>query len=511
MAWYTSSVWRNLVDMHIPDWNPDFMRDFDPEAYADCMVKAGVDTALVYAGNCLGICFFPTKVGHMHEGLHGRDIFGETVAALKQRGILPVTYFNIWSRWAYDTHPDWRIYKPNGTTTLEAPGGRRSRYGCCCLNAPGYRDYVKAQFKQLAQDYDTAGFWIDMCGWHGHVCTCGHCRKRYLAETGRELPEKVDWNDPAWTAFARARERWLYDFNAMIRETVDTVRPGMTCAFQSAFWASGWRAGYSREYAGLSDYLAGDFYGDALKYSWYCKYLSNVSPNRPMEFMISRCQDLTDHTTTKTDAELRFSANAALAQGVSFLFIDAIDPAGTLDVRLYERMGKLKKELRPLLDVWDSDARTVPDVVFCWNAVSMIDDADNGRGIGDYERFSPGTRMENAARTMIAEHLTYDFTPNLSDVPKDAVLVLSEQRCLDAAERKALRDFVEAGGRLIVTGNTGTQDHDGNPATLADLTGVEVKGWFPEDTCYLSPETAAYPLFEEATPDYPLFIKHAAP
>ena len=29
--WYENSFKRNLVDMHIADWNPVFMSRFDPE------------------------------------------------------------------------------------------------------------------------------------------------------------------------------------------------------------------------------------------------------------------------------------------------------------------------------------------------------------------------------------------------------------------------------------------------------------------------------------------------
>ena len=124
--WYKESNFRNLVDMHIPDWNPDFMTKFDPEHYADCMAAAGVDTALVYAGNCLGICFFPTKYGHMHEGLHGRDIIRETLDALRARDIRPIVYFNIWSRWAYETHPEWRMRTADGGTPRGGAEGKHA-------------------------------------------------------------------------------------------------------------------------------------------------------------------------------------------------------------------------------------------------------------------------------------------------------------------------------------------------------------------------------------------------
>ena len=45
--WYKSSTWRNLIDMHIPDWNPEFLTKFSPEDYAQAMVDAQVD-ALVW-------------------------------------------------------------------------------------------------------------------------------------------------------------------------------------------------------------------------------------------------------------------------------------------------------------------------------------------------------------------------------------------------------------------------------------------------------------------------------
>lgn len=511
MTWYKNSPWRNLVDMHIPDWNADFMTCFSPDDYADCMVAAQVDTALVYAGNCLGICFFPTRVGHMHTGLHGRDIFGQTVEALRARGIRPITYFNIWSRWAFDTHPDWRIRSVDGRDTLHNADGSFSRYGRCCLCAPGYLDYVVRQFEQLCE-YDTDGFWIDMTGWHGAVCTCSHCRTRFLAETGRELPETVDFDNPLWVEFQRAREQWLFAFNRTIRETVDRCRPGATCAFQAAFWTSGWRGACTQEYINLSDYLAGDFYGNALSYSRICKLLSNLSPNRPMEFMISRCMDLQDHTTTKSDAELRFSAYAALSHGAAFLFIDAIDPVGTLDRRLYQRMGALKKELKPYLDVWSPAAKLVREVTLCYNFASMYDPALHGKPIEKSPTYLPAGSMGRYAKSLIAAHLSYDMCgpKNLADLD-GGVAVLPQQYVLEDGEYAALERFVADGGSLLVIGASGTRDMAGHPAdALSALTGVRVTGTAATDVCYFSPTDAALPYFEGMSAAYPLYSKHYA-
>ena len=47
--WFQKAYKRILVDMHIPDWNDEFLRDFDPENYADMMQLAGIDTAEIYS------------------------------------------------------------------------------------------------------------------------------------------------------------------------------------------------------------------------------------------------------------------------------------------------------------------------------------------------------------------------------------------------------------------------------------------------------------------------------
>ena len=43
--WFQKELFRILVDMHIPDWDPMFLRDFSSERYADMMVKAHVTCA----------------------------------------------------------------------------------------------------------------------------------------------------------------------------------------------------------------------------------------------------------------------------------------------------------------------------------------------------------------------------------------------------------------------------------------------------------------------------------
>ena len=510
--WYKSSTWRNLIDMHIPDWNPEFLTEFSPEAYVQAMTDAKVDASIVYTGNCLGMCFWPTKVGHMHQGLKGRNINAETIKALHGKNLNVIVYYNIWNRWAYDTYPSWRMVKPNGRSTLEYSDNNLSRYGQCCMNSEGYRQFVKSQIKDLCESFTCDGLWIDMIGFNATVCCCGSCRDKYLAETGCEIPKVVDWNNPEWVRFVRSRERWFDDFTRMIQETAHAVNPKLSLAFQSASMLLGWGGAVSQSFLDRSDYLAGDFYGPPMQYSVICKYMNNLTRNRPMEFMTSRCYDLIYHTTTRSENELRMSALGAFAHNAAFVFIDAIDPVGTIDGNFYRLMGRVKEQVKPYERAVSPDAVMLSDVAFYRNHASAYNPGQNGdllRNADTY--FDVLSGLQRIGTTMARNHILFDIIgqPQLGNLSRYPAIVLTEQYVLSDDEIGAFRRYVAEGGNLIVTGESGMNDMNGNRLTdfaLADVLGVRFKGQTKENSTYIAPTAAGQVHFVENSVKYPLSL-----
>ena len=90
--WYETSYARIVVDNHITEEDPGAMRRFDPSIYAAMMKKSGADASMVYACCHNGNSYYPTRVGHMHANLDGRDIFGKTVDELRKIGVTPIAY-----------------------------------------------------------------------------------------------------------------------------------------------------------------------------------------------------------------------------------------------------------------------------------------------------------------------------------------------------------------------------------------------------------------------------------
>lgn len=65
--WIKGNYRRNLMDMHIDDWNPEFLSKINVKEYVEALKDAGVQAAMVKGKPHTGLCYYPTKVGRMHR------------------------------------------------------------------------------------------------------------------------------------------------------------------------------------------------------------------------------------------------------------------------------------------------------------------------------------------------------------------------------------------------------------------------------------------------------------
>ncbi|MCK5853353.1 hypothetical protein KAH27_10030, partial [bacterium] len=54
--WYKKSWRRMLIDMHIPDWEKEFLAKYDPELIAQQYEHAGLQSVMFYCQAHTGIC-----------------------------------------------------------------------------------------------------------------------------------------------------------------------------------------------------------------------------------------------------------------------------------------------------------------------------------------------------------------------------------------------------------------------------------------------------------------------
>jgi hypothetical protein len=107
-----------------------------------------------------------------------------------------------------------------------------------CPTEPGFRQYRFAQLRNLLQEYELDGVWMDYVHWHAQfedpepilpeTCFCDHCLTKFTSDTGIQLPvgttqERAHWilekNDAPWRAWrCTVIVDWAREMKAILRE-----------------------------------------------------------------------------------------------------------------------------------------------------------------------------------------------------------------------------------------------------------------------------------------------------
>ncbi len=501
--WITGNYRRNLMDMHIDDWNEEFLSKIDCDEYVEALVDAGVQAAMVKAKPHTGLCYYKTSIGRMHKGLKGKDFLAEMIEKCHANGIAVITYYSqIFDNWAYDNHPDWRCICADGTEYRDFRNMeffRNGRYGIVCPNNLDYREYVKQNLQELNRNYSFEGMFLDMTFWPD-VCYCKSCQERYRKEKNKELPRLINWEEEEWREFVYIREQWMAEYATFATSCIKQINPEVTVEHQFSMITSSWVNASSELLTEAVDYAGGDYYGGFLQQTFINKYYKNVSPNLPFIYHTSRCDpELNMHTTTKTKDEILLHVITALIHNGAFLLVDAINPDGTIVSEVYHNLmrdiyGESKKyeycvsgEFNYNAAIWfASHAKYDPKETL----VPMTD-----------KNFWPGYYMEapvSAASIMRENNIPFEVigSKNLKDTKAD-VLILSHVAAIREEEMDAIEAFIHNGGNVYISGPIG------NPR-LERILGVQIEGRTEHNFLYMSPTEEGAKYFKGFTKLAPL-------
>ena len=348
-------------------------------------------------------------------------------------------------------------------------------------------------------------FWPD-------VCFCPSCRERYFRETGKGFPHTVDWTSPEWVEFQRKREEWLNDFAMMATNTVRECQPDVTVEHQSSTYIGGWCFGVNADLTEAGDFLQGDFYGDHIQGSIARKIFSTLSRHQPYGFETSFNVALADHTAKKDEALLRCKVSACMADNGAFIFIDAVDPIGTLNSAPYEIMDRVFAYSQPY-EKYLGGTRVCDVAVYLATESKFPYDQPPVRLPHGFDKTNPHFNAITMACTALIENnipYTVITRKNLHDMSRYKVLVLADVFALSPEECTAIRTFVAQGGRLYASRYASLLDTHGHlqpDFQLADVFGVHYLGKTEEKFTYISPIQPDMPIFCGATPKYPIGIQ----
>ncbi len=343
--------------------------------------------------------------------------------------------------------------------------------------------------RELAANYDIDGLFSDMTFWPG-VCYCSHCAVRFRQEHGQELPRIVDWDDPAWRSFQRARQNWLVELVSEISANVKRVKP-ITVTHQCSTIFHNWTLASPLELSTVADFPSGDFYGGATQHSLACKVYHGLTRMRPFEFVTSRTRTFTDHVTNKPAAELRTECAVATMHSAALMLVDYINADGTLNPRVYEELASVSKErmsFEPFLG-----GELLADAAVYYDKESMYNPDENKVAVDKLKAADKCPHRDSvvgAARMLQRAHIPFGVitNANLDQIGRYRLVVLPNVLEMSAAQANMVRKFVNDGGAILCTGRTSLHRTASVPEVhISDVLGNNCAGTLGKTVTYLTP------------------------
>lgn len=500
-SWYKSSYRRMMMDMHIEDWNDEFLSKLDADDFYNYIKESSVNSFLFKMQSHVGLCYYPTKSGEMHRAFRGReDLMKRLMDKCRANGISVVGYYSlIFNTREEDKHPEWRLVvdRKEKRSYRQIGNGKITRYGKCCPNNAKYREFLKTQIKEIADYFTLDGIFFDMTYWPA-VCYCDACRRRFEAETGiAELPDMQDLSAPNAMRFLKVRHAWIAEFCEWITNYTKAVMPNITISHNNACALnSDWLSAVSEEVTKHSDYCAGDLYGDLRKQSFCMKYYGETTPNMPYEYMFSRVMtSLSYHTMNKPKTLLETEIFTNVAHHGANFVIDAINPDGTLDHRVAKTVGEIYKKQIPYEPYMRG--KHVGDVGVWYSTSGRY----NTAGQNLHSRICSLC----LGSTLAEHHVPYRVIANSTTgtMSQYRVVMASAIAGIEEKHRQDVYEYVKGGGTFYFSGVEDT-------ALLKEFFDIELSGYTDWDNTYLAPvkgEEARFFDFDEHTPLAMLF-KH---
>lgn len=492
--WYKNCYRRHLLDMHLDDWDPDFLSKFDPEEYVGNLKKAKIQNAMLYYQSHVGLCYWPTKSGKMHNGLKGReDIVKRLTDLCHENNIKVVGYYSLnYNNWAHHEHPEWRMLNPNGLSSFEITGGHEEefssaavcRYGFCCPNNPDYREFVREQIKEMVEYFDADGLFYDMPFWP-HKCYCEHCRKRWAEEVGGELP----MGDDNIIIHNRKRTQWMGEFTQMVTDYTKSLNPKLTVEHNVASMALDGARGCGEAVNEGCDYAGGDLYRGISGHTFTCKLYQNLTKNRPFEYMFTRCENLRQHTAIKSVDEMLCSTFITTAHHGASLFIDAINIDGSMNGKVYDRLSGVFEKAIPY-DKYMDYGEMVEDIGLYYT--------HKGKGCTPEPVNTNHQGVINTMDNLIESNISCGITGSYHNINKYDILVAPMLTSEDEVDNQLIIDYVKNGGKLYFSGGY-------NEGLIREFFGAEVERFTDENIVYVAPSgdmTDCFEYFDAVTPLY---------
>lgn len=415
---------------------------FDKEQFKSCLKKGHVNSITVFAKCHHGWSYYPTEVGTMHPELKF-DLLGEMLEACREVGAESPIYISAGLDDAYATahidhhrrdsrnKPDAVCNIHNGIRYLEPDGWGKPHFIPLCFNTP-YLDKLCAEVREVVERYDPVGIFLDICS--PRVCYCEYC-KRTVLDLG--LDESDD------ESYRIVAERTYKKYTDAIREAATSIKPSVRIFHNGGHIKMG-----RRDLAYMDTHLELESLPtSAWGYDHFPKSAAYVH-NLGMEYLGMTGKfhaGWGEFGGFKHPNALKYEVALSLAFGAKCSIGDQMHPHGYLDEATYSLIGQayaIAEEREP----YCYDIERVADIGVLAEEV-----------VGSDKNYKSDT---GASRILFEGKYLFDFIDLECDFSKYKLIILPDNIKCTGAVREKLDAYVKAGGKLLATGKSATDEQD---------------------------------------------------
>lgn len=461
-------------------WGQTNITEKDPSRYdirwwREQWKRTQVQALIINAGGI--VAYYPSKfpLHHRAEFLGGRDLFGELTKAAHDDGLFVMARMDS-NRTAEDffqAHPDWFARDGDGR-----PYRAADKY-IACINSPYYDEYLPGVLREIVDRSHPDGFTDN--SWAGlgreSICFCANCDRKFRAKTGSTLPRRADWDDPVyreWIMWSYARRIEVWELNNRTTRAAggpDCIWSGMN---------SGSVTAQSRSFRDLkelckrADILMLDHQrrddntgfqqnGDTGKRVHGLLGWDKVAPESMAMYQSGPGYY---RVASKPAAEARMWMIAGVAGGIQPWWHH---------VGAYHEDRRMYRTAEPVMRWWKTNERYLVDR----KPVASVGVVWSQRNTDFFGRDAAAERVDapytGFMHALVRARIPYlpihvdDVDPHSGSLK---LLILPNVGALSDAQAASIRRFVQNGGSLFATGDTGLYDEWGDPRSdfvLADL------------------------------------------
>jgi hypothetical protein len=416
------------LDFHTSKYIENIGVDFDPDEFADTLVRSKVNSINLFARGHHGWVYYETKKFPERRHPHlARNLLLEQIETCHKRGIRTPVYVTVqWDHFTALRHPEWRVMSSDGSLEGQPPY-EDGFYRRLCLNTP-YVTWLKEFVAEVLDELPADGLWLDIVD--AQDCSCWFCRQG-MRKKGLEpsrLHDRITFGTQVLHNFMSEMTAFMHNIDPelLIFYNAGHVGPRHRPMVQwfthfelESLPSGGWGYLHFPIAARYARTLGQDYLGMTGKFltSWG------------------------DFHSFKNQAALEFECFHMLALNAKCCIGDQLLPHGRLCQDTYDLIGQVYAQVAEK-EPWCEDAKQVTEI-----AVMTPEAFDTALRREDTD-FKP---IQGAVRMLQETAQQFDIVDQLADFTGYRVLILPDKIPINTELTAKLQAFVNGGGRILAS------------------------------------------------------------